>query len=258
IRSFEWRLRPFGRETTSPFLFPNVWFYVRAGRRALLRLLRSGKRFDVLLPQDGVFTAAFAAPVARKAGTHVAVMDHGTVCFPFSPAYRAQRLEAIRAQPFAKRLISRLRLAWYFPVLRRLARRAARNSDVFLVAGDEVEEVYRQQLGVSLGRIVRYRFMMDADLYAPLAPSEAREIRAQLGLAADAVVITLITRLSLVKGLDVAVEGIAAALRQLPAEVAERVRIVIAGVGPLRDQLQADLKRLALDGVCILYGEAPP
>ena len=83
-------------------------------------------------------------------------------------------------------------------------------------------------------------------------------MRAEQGIPEDAILITLITRLALEKGLDCAVEGVAQALLMLPAEVRSRVRVLIAGDGPLRSQVEASIRRYGLDAVCRLWGEAAP
>src|SRR5258708_16520371 len=74
----------------------------------------------------------------------------------------------------------------------------------------------------------------------------------------DAIKITLINRLAPEKGLHFAIEGITQALSALPTDVRIRVKVLIAGDGPLRSQIQADIKRYSLDSVCILWGEAAP
>ena len=78
------------------------------------------------------------------------------------------------------------------------------------------------------------------------------------GIPEQAIVITLINRFTAAKGMHFALEGIALALAALPTEVQTRVRVLIAGEGPLRSQVEADIRRLGLDGVCRLWGEATP
>lgn len=58
--------------------------------------------------------------------------------------------------------------------------------------------------------------------------------------------------------MDVAVEGIALALSQLPAEIQRQVRVLIAGEGPLRSQVEVEIQRYKLDSTCMLVGEAKP
>ncbi len=257
IASFEWRHLPFGPETTSPMQFPNVWFYGWAGRRTLARRLRQ-RAYDVLLPQDGVFTAAFTARANRRIGLPIVTMDHGNVTLPFDPRYPLQRRQEFAQQPLPKRLLSIIRFSMYRRALLPLLRYATRHADRFLVAGDEVEESYRQRLGVLPDRIIRYPYRVDVSHFLPPSAAASRRLREQLGIPADALVVTMINRLAPEKGLDTAIEGIARSAAQLPDAVRSRLRVIIAGDGPLRAALTADIARRGLQDMCTLYGEATP
>ncbi|MEO7001947.1 MAG: D-glucuronyl C5-epimerase family protein [Ktedonobacterales bacterium] len=257
IHRFEWRFHPFGPETTSFALFPNVWFYMSAGRRKLARLVRQ-RRYDVLAPQDGVFTAAFTTRVARRMGIPVVTMDHGNVTLPFDDRYRQQRLQDFRRQPFPKRTLSRMRFAIYLRVLRRLLRRATPQTDRFLIAGDEVEDAYRKRLHVLPDRIIRYPYRVDVNRFALASADERAQVREALGLATDALVVTLINRLAPEKGLEFAIAGLAQAYHALPAGERSRLRVVIAGSGPLRAELERWIAAAELEAVCALAGEATP
>ncbi len=81
-------------------------------------------------------------------------------------------------------------------------------------------------------------------------------MRVEQGIPEGAIVITLINRLASEKGLDFALEGIASALSVLPPDTQKRVSVLIAGDGPLRSQVEEDIRRLGLDSTCILWGEA--
>ncbi len=83
-------------------------------------------------------------------------------------------------------------------------------------------------------------------------------MRAEQAMPADAIIVTLINRLAPEKGLHFAIEAIARALSLIPVDTRARVRVIIAGDGPLRSQVQADLRRRGLDSVCTLWGEATP
>ena len=256
IESFEHSFRPLGHETTSPLQYPNVWLYVRAGRRKLLRLLREGKQYDLMLPQDGLYSTLFAGAMAKIAGIHVVVMDHGTATLPYSAVYRTHRLQAIRTQPWPKRAMTRVRFARYLPVLRGIARQAVRSADMFLVAGDEVQEAYQQHLGVHLSRIVRYPYMVDTERYSPGSAAARGMLRERYGVPRDAIVISMVNRLVPEKGMDVALEGLMQALSRQPESIRSRVRLLVAGDGPWREEVEANVQRLRLDGTCMLLGEA--
>ncbi len=257
ITSFEAPLLPFGLETTSPSQFPNVWFYLWAGARRLTKLARQ-RRFDLLLPQDGVFTAACTTRGARRLGIPVVTMDHGTVTLPYDETYRRERLDAIRRQPWPKRLLSRLRFGVYLRVTRSLLRRATPRADRFLVAGDEVEELYEKRFGVLPDRIIRYPFMVDTAPFTATDADEIARLRASRDVPADAIVVLLINRLAPEKGLAVAVAGLAQAYARLPEDVRARLRVIIAGSGPLRAEVEAQITRSGLGDVCRLVGEVQP
>jgi glycosyltransferase involved in cell wall biosynthesis len=185
-------------------------------------------------------------------------MDHGNVTLPFNPVYWAQRQRAILKQPLLRRLTSQVRLAIYAPSLRFLIRYATRRADRFLVAGDEVEEIYRRHFAVDPGRIIRYPYMVDSDRYTPLGDAERERMRAEYGFAADTIVIAIINRLAPEKGMAIALKGIADATARLPGSLSSRIRVVIAGDGPERQAVEADIQRLGLADVCALVGVASP
>jgi glycosyltransferase involved in cell wall biosynthesis len=258
VHTFGPKVSWLGRETASPAQVPNVWFYVRSGRSRLRALLRSGKRYDVILPQDGAFTAAFATAVARKAGISVVTMDHGNVTLPFNPTYRRERLRAIGSQPAIKRVVSRVRFTLYLPTVRWLIWTATRRTDRFLVAGDEVQDVYQRRFHVRPERILRYPYMVDTDRFTPRDEAQRQYVRERYGIGKDATVVTMINRLAPEKGMDIALRGIADALTRLPDRVRSQLRVVIAGDGPERRAVERDIEELGLTEICSLVGVASP
>jgi glycosyltransferase involved in cell wall biosynthesis len=245
----------FGSRLTSPWRFPTVWLYATAGAIGLMRLLRREYPYRLILAQDSVFTGAFAALVGRLAGARVVAVEHGTVTFPYSPVYKAERVKAVAGATWPRRLSARLQLSLYWPSLRALARIAVRFTDHFLVAGQESSDVYLQRLGVPPYKITRWRFMIDASRYTPPDPNARIGERSRLAIHADAILVSIVARLSPAKGLDVALVGLSRALSRLPAHLRRRVRVVIAGDGPLRSQLEADVARYGLEEQCVLWGE---
>jgi len=248
----------FGRRFTSPWQFPAVWLYVLAGWCKLFSLLRTTSGYGVILPQDGIFTGAFAALMGKMAGVRVVCMDHGNITWLSDFSLRNERIQALKNYSWSKRLFARLCFAFYWPSLRLLASIATRYTSQFLVAGDEVDGVYRERFGITSDRIIRYTYMIDAERYTPPSQDVRARMRASRGLAREDIVIALINRLAPEKGLDVAIEGIALALSQLPVEIQRRAKVFIAGEGPLRSQVEADIQRYKLDSTCTLVGEAKP
>jgi len=243
-----------------PWQFPAVWLYFLAGFRKLISLMRHGANYDIILPQDGVFTGAFAALFAKLAGIRVVCIDHGNLTLLKSRTYRAECIQALATTNWSRlrRLLARLEYVWYWPSLNLLAHISARFVDHYLipgVAGDGVEEVCRQ-LEIHPTRITRFANMIDMDRHTiPDAISRA-SAREKNGIAADAVVITMICRLAPEKGFDLAFEAISQALPALSPELRARVRVLIAGDGPLRKQVEDDICRRKLSQICMLWGEA--
>ena len=255
IHGYERRYGLFGPEATSPSQYPNALLYQREGRRMLKRLMRQ-RAYTVALPQDGAFTAAYTGPVARRYGARVVTMDHGNVTLPESAFFKAQRAAEYARRPQPRRALEHLRFALYVRTLRRLIQRAARASDTFLVAGDEVQDTYVRLYGVSPGLIIRYPYWVDSAALAPLGLKERADLRAQLKLPSRPVLIALISRLTDEKGFDVALAAIERARMLAGPEATRSVGVVIAGNGPLRADIEAELHARGLADITLLWGEA--
>jgi glycosyltransferase involved in cell wall biosynthesis len=250
------QIKEFGqRGITSYWQFPNVWLYCFTGAFKLFKLLR-GSGFSLILPQDGLYTAAFSALVGKLLNIRVVCMDHGTVTLPDSLTFHRERKCSIEAYSWPRRLLARLRLVCYWPSLRLLAQIATPMVDHFLIAGDEVEATYRNQFGVRASRITRYAYIVDITRFASLDQATRTSIRMEQGISADAIVITMINRLAPEKGLSFALKGIAQTMSELSPAIRKRVKVLIAGDGPLRDQVEADIPRYGLNEACILWGVA--
>ncbi|HLZ59296.1 MAG TPA: D-glucuronyl C5-epimerase family protein [Ktedonosporobacter sp.] len=253
-----YEIETFGGIRATPWQFPNVWLYSLSGFLKLFKLLREHHRYDIILPQDGVFSGAFAALLGKWAGIRVICMDHGNMTWLSNPELRKERMIGIEGFPWPRRLLARLRYAFYWPTLRLLASIAIRYSDIFLVAGDEVEEIYRKQFAARPDRIIRYAYQVDTTRFTPPDSATRAKLRAAQGLPEESIVITMINRLAPGKGLEFAIEGIALALAALPAEIRARVRLLIAGDGPLQAQVEADIRQRELESSCVLWGSATP
>lgn len=249
----------FGSRRMGPWQFPFVWLYFLAGCWRLLGLLRRGSGYQIICPQDGVFTSAFAALAGKLAGVRVVCMDHGNLTLLRSPAYRVERVAALKRKNWSplRYFLARLRYVCYWPSLLFLARISARYTDHFLIpgiAGDGVEEAC-QSLGIPASHITRFASTIDADHYTQLDPIARASRRQQNGIEAEGIVISIVCRLAPEKGLDTALEGIRCTLDRLRQDLRGRVRVVIAGDGPLRSYLEEQIHMRGLVQTVMLWGE---
>ncbi|HLQ30948.1 MAG TPA: D-glucuronyl C5-epimerase family protein [Ktedonobacteraceae bacterium] len=258
----------FGSRRMTPLYFPFAWLYVLAGIRKLVSLLRGGAGYHVILAQDGVFTGAFAAIAAKLTGRRVVCIDHGDLSLLIernSALFRAERLREVvtKPWPWPIRLAARRLLALYWPSRLLMARVAARFVDHYLIPGvsDDGVDALCERLGVRPSSITRFTNMIEIERHI-IPNAETRiAVREKNGIAADALVIAIVCRLSAEKGLEIALEAIKQAISTLAVSVGNMhqggVRVIIAGDGPLRQQLEKHIAALNLREVCILWGEAP-
>ncbi|HEU5382738.1 MAG TPA: D-glucuronyl C5-epimerase family protein [Ktedonobacteraceae bacterium] len=249
-------IETFGQKFTHPWQFPGVWLYSLAGLCKMIAFLRRNPNCRLVLPQDGLFTGVFAALVGKMAGVRVVCIDHGNITWLGNPTFRQERMRALQTHPWYRRIFSRLRFACYWPTLALFARVCARFTDLFLIAGDETADVARQYLGIHPSRIIRYDFLVDITLFPRLEAVNRAKWRAEQGIPEEAILITMINRLAVEKGVDTALAGMAQTISALSADERARVRILLVGDGPLRAQIQADIQRYGLDNICTLWGNA--
>jgi glycosyltransferase involved in cell wall biosynthesis len=249
----------FGTAKTSPWHFPTAWLYVLAGCLKLLSLMRQDAGYDLILPQDGVFAAAFSALAAKLAGVRVVCIDHSALTLLKSRAYRAEYRGTLAKKHWhwTIRLLDRLLIELYWPSRYLLARISSRFVDHFLapgIAGDGLEEICNQ-LGIQEHRVTRFASMIDIDRYIFHDTTSKASIRETKAIAADAIVIALACRLAPEKGIDIALGSISLALAVLSPELRARVRIIIAGDGPLRKQVEEAIHKNQLSQKCLLWGD---
>lgn len=248
----------FGASKLVPWQFPMVWLYVLAGGRKLLSLMRKGACYDVILPQDGVGTAVLAALAGKIAGARVVCIDHSNMTLLYSNSYRIERIQGLAKKRWWYRWLMRSLLVGYWPSAILLARIAARLVDHFVIpgiAGDGVEEICNQ-LGVPPSRITRFANMVNIERHVILDATARALLRKKNDIATDAIVITMICRLSPEKGLDIALESISQVLATLQPDLRLRVRVIIAGQGILYSHLEEEIAVRGLSQTCILWGEA--
>lgn len=251
----------FGSSKTSPWLFPFVLLYFVAGAWKLLSLLRKGADYRVILPQESIATSAFSVLVGKLAGIRVVSIDHGdmSVFIPRnSRIFHAELRDWItsKKRPWVMRLLLRYCVDLYQPSRFLLARLSAPRVDHFLipgVVGDGVEEICKK-LGISPSRITRFTSMVDVSRHVVPDPLTKAATRKKKGIPADAIVVAIICRLSPEKSLDIALESISRALSVMAPELRTRVRVVIAGDGPLRTHIEEEILARGLNQTCVLWG----
>ena len=232
----------------TPWYFPLIWLYVLAGVRKLLALFHRGSAYEIIVPQDGVFTGAFAALAAKLVGVRVICIDHGDLGLlvnPYHHIYRSERQREVASKnwPWLIRHAARLSLVFYWPCRSLLARVTAHLADHYLIPGvadDGVDGVCKR-LGVRSSKITRFANMIDVERHIiPSADTRSR-ICTDIGLPLDAIVIAIVCRLAPEKGLEVVLATISQALLLISVEVRIRVRVIVVGDRPLRRSLERDI-----------------
>ena len=127
-------------------------------------------------------------------------------------------------------------------------RRAARFSDVVVansmaVAADTLDH---ESIAPSHVRVIRN----GVEIPPQVSPAQRSELRARLG-ATDEVVIGCVANYRPVKRLDLLVEAVGS-LDGIPG-----VRLVLVGEGPLRRELEEQIRRLGLNAWVVLHGAEP-
>jgi len=247
----------FGSAMMAPWQFPTVWVYMWDGFRKILMLARQGRSYDFFLPQDGVFTAAATGLAAKITGARTVCIDHANLTLVDNDIYREERKKALLLKPFPWRILSGVLLKMYWPTLKSIAHLSARVVDHFLVpgvVGDGVEEIC-QGFGIPQSRLTRFDSMINVKRHIVFDASERAGEREKKGLLANAIVVAIICRLSSEKGLEIALASIQQTLAMLEPADKARLRVVIAGDGPLRESLEEDVRRRDLGGTCLFWGD---
>ncbi len=261
--SEKYRLHCFGTRRMTPWYFPFIWLYVISGFRKLVLLILHGAGYDLILAQDSLFTGAFATLAAKLTGRRVVCIDHGDLSLLIAHnhrRYRSERLREVMTKPWPMpvRFCARLLLSFYWPSRWLLARITARLVDHYLIPGvaeDGVNAICRQ-LGVRRSCITRFSNMIDIRQHTMPDAAMRASFRERLGLATDAVVVAIVCRLAAEKGLEIALEALHQAIAACSSACPE-IRVMIVGDGPLRGQVERDIRQYGLSEVCQLWGELP-
>jgi len=91
---------------------------------------------------------------------------------------------------------------------------------------------------------------VDADRFAPPSEAQRREVRASLGIAADAIVFGCVASLTPVKRHADLIDAFAQLHQELPDAA-----LLLVGDGPLRGEIEAQVERLGLQGAVHLVGD---
>ena len=253
----------FGTRWMASWQFPNVWFYVASGFCKTFSLLRHASRYDILLPQDGVYTSLFTALAGKLIGVRVVCIDHGNLTLLKSATYRTERIQELTKKHASNKIglqLSLLRYRFYFPSLSFFASIGVRLVDHFLIPGvadDSIEESCKQ-LGIHPSRITRFGSMIDIEHHVVPDAVSCEALRIQKDIPPDAVLVAVVCRFAPEKGIDIALEAIDRAYRVLPPRQRSLLRVVIAGGGPLRAEIEQDIIKRGLDTTCLLWEEISP
>lgn len=217
---------------SSPFRFPGIWVYFFRMLIAGIRASR-GRRGVVLLPQDSLATGAAAALAARLTGARCVVMEHGTAVVIHTAYFWRERIPARSLPERAARPFLRASVF----ALHRLCLRLAHG---VLVPSEESYEIYGAA-GFAPERMFRYHVPVDLERFRPATKAERDATREKLGVSSGGTLVGSVARLAPEKGLEIIFEAVAS----LPTD--ERPSVLIAGDGPLREQLEARARAAEVD-----------
>ncbi len=132
----------------------------------------------------------------------------------------------------------------------RLERQAARRTDAIVSVADAMT---RQALAAKVGRPEQYTTIYSGMETEPFlhGPAEADEFRRKLGLGADDVLVTQVSRLAELKGHEFILD----AARRIEDS---RVHFCFVGDGALRGDIERRIRLLGLEGRVHLTGLLPP
>ena len=136
------------------------------------------------------------------------------------------------------------------PVHRWLDRQQALRADLVLAASEAVRRAMVDLEHVPGDRIVVHRYGYDFEALRPqLAAAGRVELRRELGVEGAGPLLAVVARLSVDKGHRYLFEALPRLRQRWPG-----LRVALAGTGPLRQDLEAQVRSLGLDGVVSFLG----
>lgn len=224
-----------GTRWSHPFRFPHAIGYIARMVLAAMRQPRAGGR-TVLVPQDAFATGAAAVVAGLVTGARVVVMEHGSAAAVETDRFWGERSSRGALAVLRQRVLR--------ATLRALHRLVLWRMEVALVAGDDEVRMYRAR-GVTSDRLLRYRFGIDLDHFHPASEAERAAARRRWRVEGRNAVILTVGRLAPEKG----VNDLMAAVAELPKDVTPR--LVVAGDGPLRDELERAAAAAGIDAMFV-------
>jgi len=140
----------------------------------------------------------------------------------------------------------------YYPLVQRLSDLLlGRRGQVHLAVSESARRCWAQRCGLSPERIQVLYNCVDTAAFTRVPAGRVQGMRRQLGIAPGAPVVGSVTRLFPGKGTRYLLDAAAAVLKRRPGTV-----FVIVGDGPLRADLEAQARRLGIQGQVVFTGFA--
>ncbi len=195
--------------------------------------------YDVILSHSAG-GLGYLAHARRDMGLPSVVILHGSSQGEVTTAWRGAR---------SPRGIYRLaRLGWRLPRLLYLWRRTAPFVTRWIAVSPSVADENRREIGFAADRATFVPNGVDVDSFRP-DPDARWATRQRLGIAPNAPVLAIATRLEAEKGVQVAIDALNRAQNHIPA-----VRLVIAGQGSYIPTLKRQVQRLGLSNRVTFLG----
>ncbi|HEX7976998.1 MAG TPA: glycosyltransferase, partial [Gemmatimonadaceae bacterium] len=148
------------------------------------------------------------------------------------------------------------RRSWHSPHLQgrilRANRFAYRFADRVVGNSPSVSGLVESEGGVPASRIVTIPNFLDPQSFDPLTDASRRSLLDQLGVPADAFVVGIVARLSVVKDHATMLRALVELLPEIP-----NLHCVLVGEGPERGPIEALARELRIEGRVHLAGERP-